>query len=100
MENIELTLNRNKSFSSVNEIQNLHLDFENEEKLLPVSDLQGTIDAYEQYLTEKDACNTYRFIFTIRPYCSNILFKVLRVMITVVIAKYGFIVVPAKIIII
>ena len=75
MENIELTLNRNKSFSSVNEIQNLHLDFENEEKLLPVSDLQGTIDAYEQYLTEKDACNTYRFIFTIRPYCSNILFN-------------------------
>lgn len=75
MENIELTLNRNKSFSSVNEIRNLHLDFESEEKLLPVSDLQGTIDAYEQYLKEKDACNTYRFIFTIRPYCSNILFN-------------------------
>ena len=75
MENIELTLNKNKSFSSVNEIQNLHVDFESEEKLLPVSDLQGKIDAYEQYLKEKDACNNYRFIFTIHPYCSNILFN-------------------------
>jgi len=75
MENIKLTLNKNKSFSSVDKIQNLHLDLESEEKLLPVSDLQGKIDAYEQYLKEKDACNTYRFIFTIRPYCSNILFN-------------------------
>ena len=75
MENIELTLNKNKSFSSVNEIQNLHIDLESEEKLLPVSGLQGKIDAYEQYLKEKDACNNYRFIFTIHPYCSNILFN-------------------------
>ena len=75
MDNTELTLNKNKSFSSVNEIKNLNIDLESEEKLLPVSDLQGKIDAYEQYLKEKDACNTYRLVFTIHPYCSNILFN-------------------------
>ena len=75
MDNTELTLNKNKSFSSVNEIKNLNIDLESEEILLPVSDLQGKIDAYEQYLKEKDACNTYRLVFTIHPYCSNILFN-------------------------
>ena len=73
MEHIDLTLNKNKSISSINQIQNLNLDLEREEKLLPVDSLQGKIDAYEQYLKEKDACTKYRFVFTIRPYCTNIL---------------------------
>ena len=75
MEHIDLTLHENKSFRSVNEINNIGVDLEREEKLLPVSDLQGTIDAYEQYLKEKDACNKYRFVFTIHPYCTNVLFN-------------------------
>ena len=75
MEHIELTLNENKSFSSINEIQNIGVELENNEKLLPVTDLQDTIDAYEQYLKEKDACNKFRLIFTIRPYCTNVLFN-------------------------
>lgn len=70
-----LTLNENRSVSSLNEIQNLNIDIEREEKLLPVNEIQGNIDAYIQYNKEKDACDNYRLIFTIRPYCSNILFN-------------------------
>ena len=75
MEHIDLTLEKNKSFVSTNQTKNLHVDLEREEKLLPVSSLQGNIDAYEQYLKEKDACNKYRFVFTIHPYCTNVLFN-------------------------
>ena len=75
MEHIDLTLNENKSFNDINEIVNLNVDLEREEKLLPVNTLQGKIDAYEQYLKEKDACSKYRLEFSIRPYCTNVLFN-------------------------
>lgn len=75
MEQLKLTLNENKSFSSINEIQNVNIELTSDGKLLPVNDLQGRIDAYEQYLKEKDACSKFRFVFTIRPYCSNVLFN-------------------------
>ena len=73
MEKVSLVLNKNKGFNSVNQIQNLNVNLTREEKLLPANELTDTVDAYEQYLDEKDACNKYRLIFTIRPFCTNIL---------------------------
>lgn len=75
MEQINTRLGRTKGFTSINNIQNINVDFERTEKILPVNDARGRIDAYEQYLKEKDACNKYRFVFTIKPYCTNVLFN-------------------------
>ena len=75
MEQINTRLGRTKGFTSINNIQNINVDFERTEKILPVNDVRGRIDAYEQYLKEKDACNKYRFVFTIKPYCTNVLFN-------------------------
>ena len=73
MDKLQLVLNENKGFDEVNQIQNLHVNLEGEQKLLPADDLRGSVDSYEQYLSEKDACKKYRLIFTIHPYCTNIL---------------------------
>ena len=72
---MDLTLNKYKGFTKINEPQTLHIDLEREEKLLPVLDLQGKIDAYNEYIKEKDECNKYRLIFTIHPFCTNVLFN-------------------------
>ena len=73
MDKLQLVLNENKGFDEVNQIQNLYVNLEGEQKLLPADDLRGSVDSYEQYLSEKDACKKYRLIFTIHPYCTNIL---------------------------
>ena len=75
MEQINTRIGETKGFTDINEIQNLNVDLERSEKILPLNDIQGGIDAYEQYLKEKDACNKYRLVFTIRPFCTNVLFN-------------------------
>ena len=56
-------------------MKNISVDLEREEKFLPASDVQSTLDAYEEYLREKDTTNKYRLTFTIHPFCSNVLFN-------------------------
>ena len=39
------------------------------------TDIKSTVDVNEQYNKEREACNDYRIMLTIKPYCTNILFN-------------------------
>ncbi len=75
METTQITLNRGKSNHSTNVDNYIGVDLSSNDKLLQTSELQSTIDEYQQYLKEKNASKKYRFIFTINPVCSNVLFN-------------------------
>lgn len=43
--------------------------------ILNDSTVKSTIDLNNQYLKERNACDNYRLILTIKPYCTNVLFN-------------------------
>lgn len=71
--NILLGKSRNKN--SVNEHNYIGLNLNRDTRLLPVEDIVSNVNEYEQYVREKDACDKYRFIFTVNTYASNVLFN-------------------------
>jgi hypothetical protein len=75
MENIQITLNKGKTIHSTNVDNYIGVDLCSNDKILINTDLQSTIDEYQQYIKEKDSSNKYRLIFTINPICSNVLFN-------------------------
>lgn len=69
---------RKSSTDSVNSIDKTnYVDFEltNTSKLLLSPNIIDTVDAYEVFTNERDACEYYRLILTINPYCTNVLFN-------------------------
>jgi hypothetical protein len=53
----------------------LNIGFDQDWHLLDNNQYVGKLDVYQQYLTERDACTTYRLIVTIDPICTNVLFN-------------------------
>ena len=43
--------------------------------LLNDTDIKATVDISKQYVKERNACDDYRLILTIKPYCTNVLFN-------------------------
>lgn len=39
------------------------------------TDIKAVVDSNEQFMKERDACREYRIIFTLVPFCSNVLFN-------------------------
>lgn len=56
---------------------NKTLYIENTVGLLPSSVIEGKLNEYELFIKEYNNSNKYRLIFTISPYCSNVLFNVI-----------------------
>ncbi len=76
MEDIEkIILNSKKSKLSVDKEVLLDVDLVSNETKFPVDGIISNIDQYKQYVTENDSSNKYRFVFTINPVCSNVLFN-------------------------
>lgn len=75
METKKIKLHKSKGLTYNNQDNTLNIDLESNNKLLPINDLKGVVNQYEQYLKEKDESNKFRLIFTIKPYCTNILFN-------------------------
>lgn len=72
---IRIINEENKSKISVNAENTVGIDISTEESLIPVDNVTETIDEYLKYVDEKDNSRDYRFIFTINPICSNVLFN-------------------------
>lgn len=63
------------SVSSVDTKQYIDLKLENTSKLSIMPNIIDTIDAYEVFENERSACENYRLILTIKPFCTNVLFN-------------------------
>lgn len=55
--------------------RSLSFDVSNTVSQLNGLDIKSTLDVNEQYIKERDNCNDYRLIITIKPYCTNVLFN-------------------------
>ena len=72
---MKILLNSKNSKLSSNVDEKVTLEFESNIDSIPVDVANSLVDQYEQYVVEKDRSNKYRFIFTINPVCSNVLFN-------------------------
>ena len=74
---IEILLGSSRHKTSTNEDNFIGLELASYEKAFPSTEGSYTVDAYEQYFKECDASDKHRFVFTVTPFCTNILFNVL-----------------------
>lgn len=72
---MNLLLGRYKNKHSSNVDNHVEVDVYSSTKLLGNNIVTDTIDQYQQYIKEKDKSSKYRLIFTINPFCSNVLFN-------------------------
>ena len=71
----KILLEEKKNKNSINVNNSVNVEIESNAVLLPNDGVSNTVDAYQEYLKEKDASERYRLIFTINPVCTNILFN-------------------------
>ena len=74
---IQILLGSSRHKTSANEDNFIGIELTSYEKALPYTEGSYTVDAYERYFKERDESNKHRFVFTVTPFCSNILFNVL-----------------------
>lgn len=67
----EKSLNR----TSDNAEKSLNVDLSAKSRLIPFSTTAGMLSLNKLYTDERDACETYRMIFTVNPVCTNILYN-------------------------
>ena len=61
--------------NSNNTTEGLNVSLKGNRRLLPTSDYSGVISAYDQYIKERNACNTIRLTCQVNTVCSNVLFN-------------------------
>lgn len=74
-EKFNIIRNSKMSVDSVDVERSLTLGINSTSSILHDTDIKSTIDLNEQYLKERNACDDYRLILTIKPYCTNVLFN-------------------------
>ena len=67
----EKSLNR----SLGNAEKSLNVDLSAKSRLIPYSTAAGMLGLNDLYISERDACETYRMIFTVNPVCTNVLYN-------------------------
>lgn len=72
---MKIFLEENRSVLSNNVENNLNIEFDTKNRLLPDESLVDNFSLYEQYVKERDECCDYRIILNINPLCSNVLFN-------------------------
>ena len=75
MQEERIRLNSTDSVNSVNKENFIDVEIKQHTKVFPFSNIIDTIDQRQQFETERENCTKYRFILTVNPYCSNILFN-------------------------
>lgn len=73
---IQMPLKSFKGKNSVDEQNAMHFDLYKKERALRGDNVISDFSLFEQYNIERDSCDKYRFIFTVNPICSNVLFNV------------------------
>ena len=71
----QIRLNSTDAVNSVNKENFLDVEIKQHTKVFPFGNVIDTIDQRQQFETERENCTKYRFILTVNPYCSNILFN-------------------------
>lgn len=71
----KILLNKSRSKESVDKTNFIPVELNREMSLLHDETLSDTIDALKVYDNEKNASTKHRFIFTLYPLCTNILFN-------------------------
>mgnify|MGYP006928562307 CR=1 FL=1 len=72
---MKILLNKYKSTKNTNVDNYIGINLQEETEPLAEEQCMKTIDEYEQYVKEKDACTKYRLSVIVSPVCSNILFN-------------------------
>lgn len=71
----KILLNKSRSKESINKTNFIPVELNREMSLFHDESLSDTIDALKVYDDEKNASTKHRFIFTLYPLCTNILFN-------------------------
>lgn len=71
----QVFLHKNNSVFSTNQSNSLSVDLSVKQKLLAENNASLDFSLFEQYNKERDACEKYRFIFKVNPFCTNVLFN-------------------------
>jgi hypothetical protein len=73
--NKEIFLENFGSKQSVNTTEGLNVPLKGSRRLLPTGEYSGVISAYDQYIKERDDCNTIRLTCQVNTVSSNVLFN-------------------------
>lgn len=74
-EKFNIIRNSKMSVDSVDVERSVTFDINSTSSLLHDTDIKSKLDVNKQYLKERNACDDYRLILTIKPYCTNVLFN-------------------------
>lgn len=72
---ISILLNSAKSVVSSNVSNTLNISLDRNVRILPYTDFTGTVNLNDVYDEERYSTNLYRLMFSIHPYCTNVLFN-------------------------
>ena len=75
MDSYNILKSKCESKSSVDKDILLDVDISSDGKIFPIDNIENHIDQYRRFIYENDTSNKYRFVFTINPLCSNVLFN-------------------------
>lgn len=68
---------RTDHIMSVNKDKVADVELQSSFRPTTFTNIRETVNQYEQFLAEREACNKHRLILTFAPYCSNVLFNAL-----------------------
>lgn len=71
----QIRLGQSDSVYSNNVENSVHVQLEQNTKLLPYTEVEDKINIYEVYNAERDASRNYRLTFTLNPICTNVLYN-------------------------
>ena len=78
----EIFLEKNRNVKALNKENSVNLNLTQKARLLPFDGVSDTLNLYDLFISERDTCTRFRFIFDVNPICSNVLYK-MRVLTTV-----------------
>ena len=58
-----------------NEEQSLNLNLEQKSSSFPGTNLSKTINLFDEYVEERNACDKFRLSFNLKPYMTNVLYN-------------------------
>lgn len=71
----KIYLEKNRSTFSNNVENSIDVGFSTKTRFLSPADISKNVSMFEQYNEERNNCSRYRFIATINPICSNVLYN-------------------------
>lgn len=73
---IKSKIKNNQSVKTISQDQYVNINLNNTYRTIPYNDINKTISANDILEKERQNCNKYRIVSTIKPYCTNVLFNI------------------------